>query len=208
MTWLLVGAALLLAPPPLPAAAAPAVHRLRHHWRSAHRTDLSIAWVLALAGELRAGSDSARALRTCARRFGVARHAARAAAIGADVPAALHRDAHESPVLVPVAAAWSISLQTGAGLADVLDNIADGYRRTVEVRRALAVELAGPRATAKLMSLLPLIGVGFAMMLGADPIGWFTSSLVGAACLTAGVGLNGVGFWWMHQIVRGVEADL
>lgn len=208
MTWLWLGLALLLVPAPVPPAAIPAMRRLRHDWRRHKDHDVSVAWVLALAGELRAGSDPVRALGTCSRRYGLAQQAARAAAVGADVPIALRRDARIAPVLIPVAAAWSISEQTGSGLADVLDNIADGHRRTVEVRRSLAVELAGPRATAKLMSLLPLIGVGLAIMLGADPIGWFTSSLSGAVCLVAGCALDAAGFWWISRIVRGVEADL
>ncbi len=209
MTWLLLAVALLAVPAPLPHGAARRnLWRLRHDWRADDRTDPGTAWVLALAGELRAGGDAVQALRACSQRYGVALHAARAAVIGADVPAALRRDARSTPVLRPVAAAWGISQQTGSGLADVLDNIADGHRRTDEVRRLLAVELAGPRATARLMSLLPAVGVGLAMMLGADPIGWFTSSVAGFACLAIGLSLNAVGFWWISRIVRRVEADL
>ena len=58
------------------------------------------------------------------------------------------------------------------------------------------------------MSLLPAVGVGLAMLLGADPVRWFVSSVPGLLCLTAGVLLNVAGYSWIGGIVRGVEADL
>lgn len=206
MTWVLLAVAVLVVP--APGVGGWAWRRFGHRLRPAPSGDAGIAWVLAVAGELRAGSDGPRALRVCHERHGVAPHAARAAAVGGDVATALARDAVRTPVLRPVAAAWGIAHQTGAGLAGVLDNIADGHRRSAAVQRDLAVELAGPRATARLMSLLPLIGVGLAILLGADPVGWLTSSVAGIACLVVGLALNGLGFWWMNQIVRKVEADL
>ncbi len=208
MTFALLALAVALVPPPLPRGAGRGLTRWGHGPGGATESDPGLAWILALAGELRAGSDALRALRTSARRHGTALYAARAARLGGDVEAALRRDAQVTPVLAQVAAAWAISQRTGAALADVLDHIADSHRRTVEVRRALAVELAGPRATAKLMSLLPLVGIGFAVMLGADPLGWFVSSWSGAGCLIAGLALNAAGFLWINRIVHGVEADL
>lgn len=208
MTWALVALATMCVPLPLPAGGGPRLNRWRHGTDPRADPDPGLAWILALAGELRAGSDALHALRTSARRHGVAQHAARAARLGGDVEAALHRDAESTPVLDRVAAAWAISRRTGAALADVLEHIADSHRRTVEVKRSLAVELAGPRATARLMSMLPVVGVGFAVMLGADPLGWFTSSWPGALCLCGGVCLNAAGFLWINRIVRGVEADL
>ncbi len=207
MTWLLLLGAVMLIPLPTRTSDS-AGFRFGHSLRAVTDPDDAVAWTLALAGELRGGSDALRAIQVCTRRHGVAPRAARAAALGGDVPAALREDAAGAPVLSSIAAAWSISQQTGSGLAEVLENLADGYRRTVEVRRALAVELAGPRATARLMSLLPAIGVGFAMMLGADPLRWFITSLTGTVCLLAGIALNVAGFWWLHALVKRVESDL
>lgn len=207
MTWLLLLVAVVLLPLPTRATTGPGV-RLPHGRRPTTDSDDQVAWILALAGELRAGSDALRALQVCSRRHGVAPRAARAAALGGDVAAALREDSATAPVLSSIAAAWSISQQTGAGLAEVLENVADGHRRTIEVRRSLAVELAGPRATARLMSLLPAIGVGFAMLLGADPLRWFLTTLSGMSCLCAGIALNLAGFWWLRALVHRVESDL
>lgn len=208
MTWALVAMVVLMAPLPSPDLDDRPVNRWRHSPAARGGGDVGVAWVLALAGELRAGADAGTALQRCGTRYRVGAAAAHAARMGGDIPAALESDAAVVPVLRSVAAAWSVSQQTGSGLADVLERIADGHRRGLEVRRTLEVELAGPRATARLMSLLPAVGVGLAMLLGADPLRWFVSSVPGAACLTVGVFLNVAGFIWIRRIVKGIEARL
>lgn len=207
---LALAVAVLVAPVPVPlpgAARGSGLPRFGQYSRQREQfRDDAIAFVLALAGELHAGSDPNRAVSLCGRRFPVASRAARAARIGGDVAAALRADAEaaDASLLRSVAGAWDLAGRTGSGLADVLDHLADGYRRTIEVRRTLAVELASPRATARLMSLLPVIGLGLAMLLGADPLRWLTTTIPGVACLVAGIALNLLGYLWIRQIVRGL----
>lgn len=209
MTAALVALALAL----LPTAAPPALRHpswgglIRHTWRQARFRDEAIAFVLAVAGELRGGSDPTRAVLVCAERYPVAGNGARAARIGGDVPAGLRADAAASgaALLGSMAGAWELAGRTGAGLADVLENLADGYRRTVEVRRTLAVELASPRASARVMSLLPVMGVFLALLLGAQPLLWLTTTALGFGCLAAGVTLNVLGYLWIRRIVRTLE---
>lgn len=208
MTWVLLAGVVLMVPLPVPATSHRAAPRWRHEMPTQAGGDVGVAWLLALAGELRAGADVGDALRRCSARYRVGAGAARASRMGADISAALAVDAATTPILRSVAAAWSVSQQTGSGLADVLERIADGHRRSLEVRRTLEVELAGPRATARLMSFLPAIGVGLAMMLGADPLRWFVSSAPAAACLFVGLTLNVAGYVWIRRIVRGIEARL
>lgn len=206
--WLLCALAALLAPLPRPRDRSIPALRWRHGRTSETDGDPGVVWSLALAGELRAGAAASSALQRCGARIGVGRHAAHAARVGGDVPAALRRDAAEAPALRSVAAAWVVSQQTGAGLADVLERIADGRRRSLAVRRELQVELAGPRATARLMSALPAAGVGLAMLLGAEPVRWFFSSWGAVGCLITGLALNGAGFLWINRIVKGIEDRL
>lgn len=207
MTWVWLAVVVAAAPAPVPLSA-PGMPRMRLRSHQKPTDDDVLAWVLALAAELRSGTDGNRALVACSRRLGVAHRAARAARLGGDVPAALRTDAEYAPLLAAVAAAWGVSEHTGAALADVLDRIADGHRRTIDVRRSLQVEVAGPRATARLMSALPVVAIGFAALLGADPLSWFLSSWLGLACLTTGAGLTGAGYLWLSRIVRSVEAHL
>ncbi len=207
LTAVLLAAALVVVPRSRPRPARVAV-RLPHTWRRSEQGDPVLAWLLALAGELRGGSDALRAIRVCGLRHPVAPRATRSAALGGDVAQALRADAADVPVLRSVAAAWAIAGQTGAGLAGVLDSIADGHRRSAAVRSSLRVELAGPRATARLMSLLPLLGLGLAFLLGADPLNWLLTSPIGWVCLLAAVLLNLTGYWWITRIVRAIEEAL
>lgn len=208
---LLVAAVLVPAPVPALLAGGTGRWRLQHERRQRHQQrEAAILWVLALAGELRAGSEPLRAVGVCTRRHGVAHRAARAARVGGDVAAALRADAEASGarILTSVAGAWDVAQRTGAGMADVLESMADGYRKTIEVQRTLEVELASPRASARMMSLLPAIGVLLAMALGADPIRWLTTTPLGIGCLVAGVGLNVAGFVWINGIVTRLERNV
>jgi tight adherence protein B len=218
-TWLFLLAALVVLPA-IPATGLPTTpigwpagwRRFpgrRRSQRSRSRTE-AIAWVLALAGELRAGNPALQAVQTSTQRHGVAPRAARAARLGGDVAAALRADAQESgaTLLSAVASFWDLAQSSGAGMATALERTADGYRQSLAVRRTLDVELAAPRATARMMSLLPAIGVGFAMLLGADPLRWLTTTVPGLFCLVAGFGANMCGFLWIRQIVRRLEAGL
>lgn len=208
---LVLAAALLPAPMPTQLHGTPARWRLKHERRRRHQErEAAILWVLALAGELRAGSEPQRAVVICTRRHGVARRAARAAHVGGDVAAALRADteATGARVLTSVAGAWDVAQRTGSGMADVLESMADGYRRTIEVQRALEVELASPRASARMMSLLPAIGVLLAMLLGADPLRWLATTPLGLGCLVAGGLLNVAGFVWINRIVVRLERSV
>ena len=70
------------------------------------------------------------------------------------------------------------------------------------------MQLAGPRATARMLSGLPLIGIALGMLLGADPVGFLLGSPVGLGCLVTGVVLTAVGMWWTNRIAARVEAQL
>lgn len=169
--------------------------------------EAAIRWTLALAGELRAGSESLKAIRSVHEMHPVAPRAAAAARVGADVPAALREDAAIGGVMLlrSVAACWLVGQRTGAGLAEALENLADGYRRTLAIERTVRVEMAAPRATARIMSLLPVLGIGLATLLGANPIAWLTSTPLGLATLVAGVALNAMGAVWTRRLSRRME---
>lgn len=199
--------------------AVPAPRRSGRRWRAAlvarwrrdrgDREAEVLSWVLAMAGELRAGSDPDRALLKCADQHPVAPHAVRAARMGADVAAALLLDAAgRRSLLVAVAGVWDLAVASGTGFAEILQRMATSHRRSLDVRRTLSVELAAPRATARMMSLLPLLGVLLGTVLGVDPVGWLTGTPLGLAVLFVGVALNVAGFLWIRGIVAAVERSL
>lgn len=163
----------------------------------------------ALAGELRAGRVPADALAAAAAvasgRCGASLTAAAAAArMGGDVAAVLATTdgSAVAGLLRALAACWSVCATSGAGLADAVERLEEGLRAEQAQRRAVAAELAGPRATAALLAVLPAFGLLLAAGLGADPVDVLLHTQVGVLCLVAGLGLDGLGVLWTNHLVR------
>ncbi|MEZ5118012.1 MAG: type II secretion system F family protein [Candidatus Nanopelagicales bacterium] len=166
----------------------------------------------ALAAELRAGQPARSALQRAAAVHDppVCPEAAAAARLGGDVPLALRADSRRrgSPLLRGLAACWEVGESSGAGLAASVERLVASARAAEEVRSQLEAQLAGPRATARMLATLPLIGVGMGMLLGADPVGWLVGTAAGRGCLAAGLGLTALGMAWTGRIAAGVERRL
>jgi tight adherence protein B len=165
---------------------------------------------LPLAGEQRAwGTDasSARAggtsLLEAQRRAWETIHAAAAT----DVRTALHAAASTpgGEGLADVAGAWHLAEQTGAPLAVILDRIAGSIQAEVELDREVAVEAGPARATARLMAVLPIFGLGLGLLLGVNPVAVLVGSGLGVTCLIAGLALACCGIWWIERIVSALD---
>ena len=159
----------------------------------------------ALASELDAGQPPALALAQCADDPPLWPRALAAVKVDADIPEALRADARDRPVLVQLAACWQVSAESGAGLAASVASLAASARTAEDTRVALEAELAGPRSTARLLSLLPMVGIGFGVLLGANPAAWLIGSSVGRLCLASAVLLVAAGTWWTGRIATSVE---
>lgn len=105
-----------------------------------------------------------------------------------------------------LAACWRIGADKGGAFAPVIEGLAAALRDEEAQRREIAAHLAGPRATARLLAVLPVLGVGMAAALGADPLSFLFGTLPGLACLAAGVGLDLGGLWWTRRLARSAEA--
>ncbi|HEX4977231.1 MAG TPA: hypothetical protein VFV40_05130 [Nocardioides sp.] len=160
----------------------------------------------ALVGELRTGRDVRTALDRAAGAWPPFVAVARAAALGADVPAALRRLAEQPGAegLGDLAVAWGVAERTGSGLGDVLAEVVAGGRDVHEHLRTVSTELASARATARLMLLLPVVTLGLASGTGSDPWRLLVSDPVGVACLAGGTGLTLAGLVWVDRIADGV----
>ncbi len=128
-----------------------------------------------------------------------------AAQLGGDVVAALVVDARTDAVLRQLAACWQVGADTGAGLAASVGRLAATARAAEDVRVDLEGQLAGPRASARMLALLPLVGIGFGMLLGSDPLAWLLGTAPGRLCLLAGVILTAAGTVWTGRIAARVE---
>lgn len=188
--------------------------RLRMTWQSRlpgvanRRRRRAIEACSALASELRSGQPMRAGLLTAL--DGVAPHAEAAARWGGDVPEGLRRDAATDhlPLWRSVAACWEVSESSGAGLAVALERLTTAARSAEEVRVQLQAHLSAPRATARMLALLPAIGILLGISLGGDPLGWLLGTPIGRLCLAGGVILTGLGLWWVNRIAANVERAL
>ena len=201
-----VGVALLLG-----AAAATAWVTVRRRQRAARderERARAVEACTALARELRAGRTQAEALAVAAALSeGGSRAALRTAEaavrLGGDVPALLlqPRATAVPDVLRGLAACWQVCGHAGSGLSAAVDRLADGLRARRAQERAVEAALAGARATAVLLALLPVAGLGLGAALGARPLHVLLHTPLGVACLALGLALEAVGTWWTRRIV-------
>ncbi|GAB3958128.1 hypothetical protein GCM10029978_002390 [Actinoallomurus acanthiterrae] len=162
-----------------------------------------------IAAELAAGRPPGAALSGAAEglslpRFGSVVDAARS---GDDVAACLERAA-EAPGcegLRLLAGCWRIGVDRGGMLARVIDGLAAALRDEQEHREEIALQLAGPRATARLLAGLPLLGLLMAVALGARPFAFLFGTIPGALCLGLGVTLDILGLWWTRRLAAAAE---
>ncbi|HET7328669.1 MAG TPA: type II secretion system F family protein [Nocardioidaceae bacterium] len=161
----------------------------------------------ALGAELRAGQPNVRALRRVADEQPLVEQVARAAALGGDVPVALHAvaDRPGADGLRMIAAAWRVADCSGAGLALVLDRIAAALRAEQAASVEVAASLGPPRATAQMLAVLPVFGLLLGVGLGGDPVGFLLQTWAGNLCLAAGSALAAAGLWWVERLASAVE---
>ena len=162
----------------------------------------------ALAGELRAGRAPADAFAAAAdlatgASADVLRAAAGAVRLGGDPAASLRVSSGSAvpEVLRALGACWTVCAGSGAGLANAVERLEEGLRADAAQRRAVDAELAGPRATAGLLAVLPAGGLLLAAGLGADPLQVLLTTPIGLLCLTVGLALDALGLWWTGRLV-------
>lgn len=189
-------------------------YRLRRRARSAAATRAALVELAdALAAELRAGRDPRSALLRAVDEVsdpplrGVLDPVAEIVRLGGDVASALGSAGAGADLeaLRWLAAAWQVAETRGAGLATAVARVAAAGRADDDQRRQVAAELAGPRATARLLALLPVAGLGLGSLLGAGPVRVLLSTPLGLACLGAGAALDLLGLWWTARIARAAE---
>lgn len=155
-----------------------------------------------LATELRAGRTLERALGTAAASAAGLRDVARVARSGGDVSRAFGILAAACPAYRPIAGACSVGMRAGAGLADLVDRVGEGLAEEETIRREVAAQLAAPRATARLLAALPLLGLALGGGFGAAPARFLVSTPYGLGCLAAGGALSVLGLTWVDRLAR------
>jgi tight adherence protein B len=163
----------------------------------------------ALRAELRSGADPRPAMAAAATGLTeLERLAVTAASPAGDVRAELTRlgSLPGGRAAADLAAAWQLAELTGCRLADPVDRVMSAHRVEERLRRELAAQLAGPTATARLLTALPAAGVAMGAALGTDPVGFLLGSGAGRACLVGGLTLLVLGARWTHAMTRAAGA--
>lgn len=140
---------------------------------------------------LLAAAESPRETAAAGARFGFR------ARTGADADAAAHGDAWRA-----VAAAWEVAERAGAPISSTLAALAESLRDLDQLERETAAALAAPAATARLVMVLPPIGVVFGAALGFDTVSVLFATAPGWACLAAGGALLFGARAWNRRLLR------
>ncbi|TFC93338.1 type II secretion system F family protein [Cryobacterium sp. TMT3-29-2] len=105
-----------------------------------------------------------------------------------------------------LAAAWQVATQAGAPLAGCLRQLASSFRQLGELHADLAVALAGPSATARMVAFLPVVGVLFGSLLGFNTLQTLFLTAPGWACLAVGTALMLAADQWNRRLVHSARA--
>ena len=178
----------------------------RRRW-AADRRQMVIELCDALVAELRAGLGERRALANACRPWPELEPIVAGSRLGGEPATAFRRlaSAPGADGLRLVAACWDVSARSGAGLAAVLDQVGAALRDGAEARAEVTAALGPPRATAKLLAVLPLLGLGLGTSMGARPIEFLLTTPIGLGCLGLGLVLVVLGVWWVERLAAAVE---
>lgn len=186
--------------------------RSRRRERSSNRASV-IELCDGLGAELAAGRTPQEALEAAAGALdgpiaaALRNELAATAPLGVEVAGLLEHLAERPGAdgLRSLAACWRIGAERGGGFAAVIDGLAVALRDDEAQRAEVTAQLAGPRATARMLAGLPLLGLGMAAMLGADPVAFLLGTPGGLLCASLGIALNALGLWWTHRLAAAAE---
>lgn len=183
--------------------------RKEHRERVAAAREMSEA-LGALIGELRAGAHPATAAESVAAdcqgpAAAVLRVVATAARLGGDpdrsaLPVPALSAGGLDDVVDRVLGAWTLAGRHGVPLTHVLDAV----RRDVDAGLRFAgrwhAGMAGPRASATVLAILPVVGLLLGEAMGAAPVGVLSSSVAGQVLLILGGSLIAAGTLWCARL--------
>lgn len=174
--------------------------RARNLQRGRRRDVVAAAEVM--AGLLHAGRVPATALQEAGEEAPVLAPVAAVARAGGDVPTALRRAAEEPghEGLAHLADAWYLAARSGAPQARAWEQAAESLAADEDVARLVATEVTAARAGGRVMSFLPVAGIGLGYLMGGDPVSFLLSSPPGWILLVGAALLAGAGVLWIDAV--------
>jgi tight adherence protein B len=169
--------------------------------------------VRSVVAELRAGAHPAAACESAAsdaepRAARALRALAAAARLDGDLDQALHTSRAANPTTAPVldqlARAWTLGHRHGLPLAEVLDAVRADLDSRARFARQVLARMAGPRASATILALLPLLGIALGQAMGAHPLHILLATPAGQLLLPVGAALGCAGVAWSAHLTKAV----
>jgi tight adherence protein B len=165
-----------------------------------------------MVAELRAGAHPAVAADAAAadaepQAARAMRAVAAAARLDGDVALALKAGAAApatARVLAQLSRAWVLVQRHGLPLADVLDAVHGDLETRARFTRQVLARMAGPRASATILALLPVVGIALGEAMGARPLNVLLGTPTGQLLLVLGVGLACAGVAWSARLTERV----
>jgi tight adherence protein B len=169
------------------------------------------------AAELAMAAHTATALRTMVAELRSGAHPVTAAEAAADVVPAVAGDLRalaaaarldsglHASALPELAAAWTLGRRHGLPMADVLDAARRDAEAGLAFARRMRAKLAGPRASAAVLTGLPALCVLLGQAMGAGPLAVLAGSTPGQLLLVTGSVLLWAGTAWCRALTGRVR---
>ncbi|WP_078292518.1 type II secretion system F family protein [Mycobacterium sp. D16R24] len=158
-----------------------------------------------IVGELRAGAHPVHAFEVTAAELGgttgeVFAAIASRARLGVTLDPAVPRSGPLAAQWGRISRGWMLAQRHGLAVADLLDVCRTDLQEQQRFTARVNAGLAGPRATAAVLTGLPAAGIGLGQMIGAKPLSVLCAGGLGGVLLVVGVALASVGLLWSDVI--------
>ncbi|MEV7607182.1 hypothetical protein AB0N65_17240 [Paenarthrobacter sp. NPDC089322] len=107
----------------------------------------------------------------------------------------------ERRIWMELAACLDVAENSGCPLAGLLTRFAAQLEAEEDAEAARQTALAGPKATVRLLSWLPVFGLALGIALGVDPLGILLDNIMGVTTLVVGLVLTVAGRVWSSRLV-------
>ncbi|MEV6772628.1 hypothetical protein AB0N05_28725 [Nocardia sp. NPDC051030] len=164
----------------------------------------------AVIGELRIGAHPSAAAEIAAQEVGgeagraFAVSAARSRLGGSGAEGLRRPESVVATELTWIAEAWRVAEHHGLALAELLSAARLDLLGRKRFRDRTRAALAGAHATATVLAMLPLLGIGLGQLMGAAPLRVLFTPGIGTVLLPLGAGLACTGLLWTDAITAKV----
>ncbi|CAB0488584.1 type II secretion system F family protein [Corynebacterium diphtheriae] len=164
-----------------------------------------------IAGDLRCGLGTWDALARVAQEptthaplAAACAAAARRARAGGSAADVLADYSHSIAGLQRVARVWKLSETHGISVVPLVEQLHNEIDDRLRHRDRTKAALQGAQATAIVLSLLPLFGLGMGIGLGAPVLAFLLNNAIGQTLLILGTALQCAGLLWSQALIKAV----